>query len=130
MKGFLVRNLESYGMLKKQGLEKSAVLDATMYTWNNEAVDFWEKQDILKNTVPLELKEAEMRHRDNRNSELIVYGYIPLMQSAQCVRKNIASCDMCEGRIGPEGQIRQGIYSSLCLPPMENRNYKNKRTLL
>ena len=97
MKGFLVRNLESYGMLKKQGLEKSAVLDATMYTWNNEAVDFWEKQDILKNTVPLELKEAEMRHRDNRNSELIVYGYIPLMQSAQCVRKNIASCDMCEG---------------------------------
>ena len=97
MKGFLVRNLESYGMLKKQGLEKSAVLDATMYTWNNEAVDFWEKQDILKNTVPLELKEAEMRHRDNRNSELIVYGYIPLMQSAQCVRKNIASCDMYEG---------------------------------
>ena len=66
MKGFLVRNLESYGMLKKQGLEKSAVLDATMYTWNNEAVDFWEKQDILKNTVPLELKEAEMRHRDNQ----------------------------------------------------------------
>ena len=97
MKGFLVRNLESYGMLKKQGLEKSAVLDATMYTWNNEAIDFWEKQDILKNTVPLELKEAEMRHRDNRNSELIVYGYIPLMQSAQCVRKNIASCDMYEG---------------------------------
>lgn len=97
MKGFLVRNLESYGMLKKQGLEKSAVLDTTMYTWNNEAVDFWEKQGILKNTVPLELKEAEMRHRDNRNSELIVYGYIPLMQSAQCVRKNIASCDMYEG---------------------------------
>ena len=38
-----------------------------------------------------------MRHIDNRNSELIVYGYIPLMQSAQCVRKNIASCDMYEG---------------------------------
>ena len=97
MKGFLVRNLESYGMLERQGLEKYTVLDTTMYTWNNEAVDFWEKQDVLRNTVPLELKEAEMRHRDNRHSELIVYGYIPLMQSAQCVRKNIASCDMREG---------------------------------
>ena len=66
MKGFLVRNLESYGMLRALGLERYTVLDATMYTWNNEAVDFWEKQDILKNTVPLELKEAEMRHRDNQ----------------------------------------------------------------
>ena len=97
MKGFLVRNLESYGMLREQGFEKYTVLDATMYTWNNEAVDFWDKQGILKNTVPLELKEAEMRHRNNQHSELIVYGYIPLMQSAQCVRKNIAACDMREG---------------------------------
>ena len=97
MKGFLVRNLESYGMLREQGFEKYTVLDATMYTWNNEAVDFWDKQGILKNTVPLELKEAEMRHRNNQHSELIVYGYIPLMQSALCVRKNIAACDMREG---------------------------------
>ena len=97
MKGFLVRNLESYGMLREQGFEKYTVLDATMYTWNNEAVDFWDKQGILKNTVPLELKEAEMRHRNNQHSELIVYGYIPLMQSAQCVRRNIAACDMREG---------------------------------
>lgn len=97
MKGFLVRNLESYGMLRALGLERYTVLDATMYTWNNEAVDFWEKQKILKNTVPLELKEAEMRHRNNQHSELIVYGYIPLMQSAQCVRRNLSSCDMQEG---------------------------------
>ncbi|MDO5799504.1 MAG: U32 family peptidase [Eubacteriales bacterium] len=97
MKGFLVRNLESYGMLREQGFGKYTVLDATMYTWNNEAVDFWDKQGILKNTVPLELKEAEMRHRNNQHSELIVYGYIPLMQSAQCVRRNIAACDMREG---------------------------------
>ena len=41
MKGFLVRNLESYGMLRALGLERYTVLDATMYTWNNEAVDFW-----------------------------------------------------------------------------------------
>ena len=48
MKGFLVRNLESYGMLKKQGLEKSAVLDATMYTWNNEAVDSGRNRTFLR----------------------------------------------------------------------------------
>ena len=126
MKGFLVRNLESYGMLKKQGLEKSAVLDTTMYTWNNEAVDFWEKQGILKNTVPLELKEAEMRHRDNRNSELIVYGYIPLMQSAQCVRKNIASCDMYEGSMVLKDRYDKEFTAVCVCHPWKTRTTKTK----
>lgn len=93
MKGILVRNLETFGALKEAGLKEKCVLDYTMYTWNNEAEAFWEEQKVLKNTVPLELNEGEIRHRDNRNSEMLIYGYIPLMISAQCVRKNMYGCN-------------------------------------
>ena len=58
-----------------------------MYTWNDEAADFWKDQKVLRNTVPLELNEGEIRHRDNRDSEMLIYGYLPLMISASvCIK--------------------------------------------
>lgn len=92
MKGFLVRNLESYAVLKKMGYGGKCVLDASMYTWNDQSVGFWREEGVLRNTVPLELNEGELKHRDNTSSELLLYGYIPLMLSAQCVRKNLFGC--------------------------------------
>ena len=92
MKGFLVRNLESYAVLKKMGYGEKCILDASMYTWNDQSVDFWREEGVLRNTVPLELNEGELKHRDNTSSELLLYGYIPLMLSAQCVRKNLFGC--------------------------------------
>ena len=68
------------------------ILDASMYTWNDQSVDFWREEGVLRNTVPLELNEGELKHRDNTSSELLLYGYIPLMLSAQCVRKNLFGC--------------------------------------
>ena len=41
----------------------------------------------------MELNEKELFHRDSRDSECIIYGYLPLMISAQCVRKNAGQCD-------------------------------------
>ena len=92
MRGFLVRSLESYAALKELGYKEKCVLDASMYTWNDEAEAFWREEGVLKNTIPLELNEGELKHRDNRSSELLLYGYIPLMISAQCVRKNLFGC--------------------------------------
>ena len=89
MTGFLVRNLETFAVLRKAGLAEKCVLDHSMYTWNDEAADFWKDQKVLRNTVPLELNEGEIRHRDNRDSEMLIYGYLPLMISAQCVHKNL-----------------------------------------
>ncbi|WP_373216829.1 U32 family peptidase [Ruminococcus sp. 5_1_39BFAA] len=99
MKGFLVRNLETYAMLKERKLSHKCVIDHSLYTWNNEAVSFWEKEHILRNTVPLELNEGELRHRDNQNSEMLVYGYLPLMHSAQCIRKNLYGCSKREEKL-------------------------------
>lgn len=95
MSGFLVRNLEAYGLLKEAGLAEKCVLDHSMYTWNNEAVGFWRNEGVLRDTVPLELNEQEIRHRDNRTSEMLVYGFLPLMVSAQCLQKN---CYQCSGK--------------------------------
>ena len=96
MRGFLVRNLESYGMLSLHGWQEYCILDASMYTWNNEAVAFWQDRNVLRNTVPYELNEKELLHRNNSDSEMIIYGNIPLMLSAQCVRKNTFKCDCSE----------------------------------
>ena len=92
MKGFLVRSLESYAALKTLGYGKNCVLDASMYTWNDQASDFWREEGALRNSVPLELNEGELRHRENASSEFLLYGYLPLMLSAQCVRKNLFGC--------------------------------------
>ena len=99
MSGFLVRNLESYSSLARMGLSSKCVLDHSLYTWNNEAIRFWNEQGILKNTVPLELNEKELRHRNNARSEMIVYGRLPLMHSAQCVRKNTLGCNHAEEQL-------------------------------
>lgn len=44
MEGFLVRNLESYAALKKCGYGDKCVLDSSLYTWNDEATEFWKKR--------------------------------------------------------------------------------------
>lgn len=93
LSGFVVRNMENYGVLKQMGLEKKAILDFNLYTMNDESQKFWKKQGILWNTIPLELNSKELRFRDNRNSEIMVYGYIPLMISVQCLQKNLERCN-------------------------------------
>lgn len=99
LSGFLVRNLESYSALAQMGLADKCVLDHSLYTWNDEAIRFWKDQGILRNTVPLELNEKELRHRENAGSEMIVYGRLPLMHSAQCVRKDTSGCNGQEERL-------------------------------
>ena len=92
LSGFLVRNLESFCMLKMHGLQSYAVLDQNLYTMNQQAQRFWGEQGAAKDTASLELNEKELRQRHNHRSEMIIYGYTPMMISAQCLKKNLDSC--------------------------------------
>ena len=83
LRGFLVRNLESFGVLKQSGLADRAVLDANLYTMNGESQLFWDEQGVCRNTVPLELNQKEISYRNNSNSEIMIYGYVPMMISVQ-----------------------------------------------
>lgn len=120
MRGFLVRSLESYAALKELGYKEKCVLDASMYTWNDEAEAFWREEGILKNTVPLELNEGELKHRDNRSSELLLYGYIPLMISAQCVRKNLFGCTGKSETIYLKDRYNSEFSVKCCCAPWES----------
>lgn len=97
--GFLARNLETYAWLKARGYGKCCRLDASMYTWNDWSRKFWQEEGIAGDTVPVELNYRELRSRRNGDSELLIYGYLPLMVSAQCVQKNLETCRKNDGMV-------------------------------
>lgn len=53
----------------------------------------------LRETIPLELNRKELLNRENAGSELVIYGYLPLMTSAQCVHANTTGCDKKAGKL-------------------------------
>ena len=94
--GFLVKNYEELSLCLNYFSNKKIVLDHNLYTYNNYAVESFDKLGIFLNTMPLELNSKEIARRDNKNTEMIIYGYYPLMTSAQCVHKNSLKCDKCK----------------------------------
>lgn len=127
MKGFLVRNLESYGMVKNLGYEEKCIIDASLYTWNDEAVAFWREEGIMRDTIPLELNQKELLHRDNSESEMLIYGYLPLMISAQCVQKNVYQCNGKEGMSFLKDRYEK-VFPSVCFcNPWKLKNTENGR---
>lgn len=95
--GFVIRNLEELGYLKALGLEGKAVGDYSLYSFNDLSQEFLENTGLLRTTVPLELNGKEIRRKNCNNSEMIVYGYYPMMVSAQCVKKTCGTCDHQSG---------------------------------
>lgn len=70
--------------------------DHDLYTYSNRTQEAFSKCGICNNTVPLELNYKELRHRDCSNSELFIYGYLPLMVSAGCIFKSLRKCQKKE----------------------------------
>lgn len=91
--GVLVRNYESFEFLKKQGYSNPIVTDYNLYQFNEEAKKFWMDQGVEGTTAPFELNDRELADVGLDESELIVYGYQPMMVSAQCVQKTTKKCN-------------------------------------
>ena len=90
--GILVKNLEEIQYLQQISYCGKIALDHNMYIWNREAVSFWQKENIDWMTFPVELTDQEMRPLSSARREMIVYGYAPLMVTAQCFQKNTTGC--------------------------------------
>ena len=90
--GFLAGSVEDIALLIETGHADVCRADSGFYMMNAESISFRRSYGILKDTVPLELNESEISRRDNSESELIVYGRVPLMVSAGCIRKNYGKC--------------------------------------
>lgn len=92
LKGYLVRSLESLSYFIDLGLQEHVILDANLYTYNNRAKLFYQNLGIKKDIAPYELNLHELAKRNNKDSQIVIYGYQPLMVSAQCVTKNFKKC--------------------------------------
>lgn len=92
--GYLFRNLETYTLFKELSIDvKKAVFDNTIYGFNDMAVDALMKYNPHMITASYELNEQELKHLTSDRIELCVYGYIPVMITAGCVRKSYEKCD-------------------------------------
>ena len=89
----VVKNMEQASALAGRVPAELLLADAGLYTMNDRSINFWQKQGIGRNTQPWELNFAEMMHRNNQQSELIIYGAAPMMISEQCLQRNLDRCN-------------------------------------
>lgn len=90
--GVLVSAFEEYGWLASMGYGQDMILDHNMYTFNSEARRFWREKGIFRDTAPAELNARELAQRGCAGSEILVYGRLPVMVSAQCLLKTNGRC--------------------------------------
>ena len=91
-KGFdevLVRSVDELSAYRGCSLAS----DYGVYAMNGQAVQVLRDAGVKRITAPLELNRYELGQLGMKDKELIVYGYIPTMVSAGCIRKNISGCD-------------------------------------
>lgn len=129
--GFLVKSLEELAFLKEIDPEGrfEVRLNYNLYVFQQEAKRFFEKKGICRFTVPVELNEEEIRGLGVTDCDFIVYGRLPVMVSAQCVRDNVLHCAggkktagiVLKDRMGAEFPVMQRcdfcynvIYNSAC----------------
>jgi putative protease len=92
--GYMFRNLEAYKLFEDMNIpRKYTVFDNTVYGMNNYSVEFLNeyKPDLI--TASYELNKEELKYIKNYKMELNVYGYIPVMISAGCIKKSYNKCN-------------------------------------
>ena len=89
----MVRSLDEIAFIKEWGNENwQMVSDSNLYTYSNEAAEYFYRLGMIQDTIPVELNRKEILRRENSRSEMIIYGRLPLMITAQCIHKNTLGC--------------------------------------
>ncbi len=129
--GFLAKSLEELAFLQETGLDTlyEVRLNYNLYVFQTWAKQFFREKGYFRFTVPVELNEEEIGSLGVTDSDFIIYGRLPVMVSAQCVRDNVLSCSggkktegiVLKDRMGAEFPVRQNcdvcyntIYNSAC----------------
>lgn len=72
------------------------ILSDNLYTWNERSIIAFGKLGIYRFTAPFELNEKELAHRNNENTEFMIYGRYPLMYMQNCINRDMFSCNKTE----------------------------------
>lgn len=108
--GVLIRNYEEFQFLKRHGFDKKLILDHNLYMFNSYAKRFWEELNVCEYTVPVELNRQEIVELGAKHAELIVYGYLPVMTSAQCVVNTLDGCQESEKCISLKDRYQNRFF--------------------
>ena len=92
--GFVTRNPEELEFLREKEYDKTVLADSMLYVWNEESEKVLGRfcQGMV---LPQELDRREMAgtFRDRMSDKiLMIYGRVPLMMTANCVRKTEGKC--------------------------------------
>lgn len=94
--GLVVKSYDELAFVRQNLPDIDVILDHNLYTWNSYAkMQLWDVKPV-RDTVPLELNRKELQGRDNTDSEIFLYGNLPLMVSAQCVHANAGADRGCD----------------------------------
>lgn len=90
--GILVRNLEETELIKELQCELPVIADHTVYTFNKSAVQVVCEKVADEYTLPVELNFKELMGVASDKAEMLVYGRIPVMFTANCILKTRGKC--------------------------------------
>ena len=117
MDGIVIRNCEEYEFLKRHHFEKPVILDANVYTFNKRSREFWAKKGCGRDTAPVELNLKELKARGCEGGEIIAYGHLPMMVSAQCLIKTADRCTRVPETRQLKDRYQKHFYvKNYCMP--------------
>lgn len=90
--GIRVRSFDELKWAKDNLPELKRYTDHNLYVWNQSAGDALRELGAERITLPLEGNKKELLQQKNQPAELIVYGYMPVMISAQCLVNTTKGC--------------------------------------
>lgn len=93
----LIRSMETVDFLRETGIKIPMVFDSGMYVMNHLAMFQMMQLGAARLTLPLELNSRELEELGCRRGELVGYGHLPAMVSAQCVMRTVSGCKKIPG---------------------------------
>lgn len=113
--GIMVKTIDELGFLKGKGYRGKITSDFNLYSFNEGANDTLTSFGVSYKCAPVELNLKELRSQNFSYDEMIVYGNLPLMVSAQCVKKNTSGCDKNNGVIKIKDRYNKTfVHKSFC----------------
>ncbi|HJC25177.1 MAG TPA: U32 family peptidase [Candidatus Eisenbergiella merdavium] len=122
--GALVASPSGLVWLQEIGWKGKVAFDHRIYIWNRQTWEYW-KEEMDTYCAPLELNGRDIRALpapgpgERGRKEVLVYGRIPMMVTANCVRKTAGECPKDTSRknggaesLGEEGFKENGRENS------------------
>lgn len=113
--GILATSVDALGFLEELHYPKERIhADYRIYTFSDVSIAALQRLGYEDICAPPELNQKELLHRYNDTSDMLLYGRIPLMITANCQKKNALGCDKKETLLYLKDRYRESF-------PVKNR---------